>query len=77
MGNNQGVKRTFIAPNNPRPASGEMLSIEALAGSDVRWIWCHHGERGSSVIGYVVVSRESIQVLESRPIGFFPLEEKR
>ena len=58
MGNKQDVKRTLMAPTSARPVSGEPLSIELGTDEDVRWIWCHHGERGSSVIGYTIVPRE-------------------
>jgi hypothetical protein len=66
-----------MAPTSARPVSGEPLSIELGTDEDVRWIWCHHGERGSSVIGYTIVPREPTDATEKPPIGFFPLEEKR
>lgn len=74
--NNQGVKRALKAPCNSRPVSGELLSVELCADEDVRWIWCHHAELGSSVIGYTIVTREPAHVAEKPPIGFFQLEEK-
>lgn len=57
--------------------AGELLSVELAKDEDVQWIWCHHGERGSSVIGYTIAPREPIEIPEKRPIGFFSLEEKR
>ncbi len=77
MGNKQDVKRTLMAPTSARPVSGEPLSIELGTDEDVRWIWCHHGERGSSVIGYTIVPREPTDATEKPPIGSLPLEEKR
>lgn len=74
----KGAKRTVMTPGNDRPAgSGDLVSVDTAADEEVQWIWCHHGERGSSVIGYVIVPRERMDVPEARPIGFFPLEEKR
>jgi hypothetical protein len=73
----EDVKRTILAPSSARPSrAGDLLSLELGADKDVQWIWCHHGERGSSVIGYTVVPRETIEILEKRPIGFFALEDK-
>lgn len=78
MTDKKDVKRTVLAPNHARPATaGELLSVELSAVEDVQWTWCHHGERGSSVIGYTIVPRERNEILEKRPIGFFSLEEKR
>lgn len=74
----QDVKRTVMAPSSTRPMTvGELLSVELGANEDVQWIWCHHGERGSSVIGYTFVLPEPIEIPEKRPIGFLSLEEKR
>jgi hypothetical protein len=71
------LKRTVLAPSNARPMTvGELLSVELGANEDVQWIWCHHGERGSSVIGYTVVPRETIEIPKKRPIGFFALEDR-
>jgi hypothetical protein len=71
------LKRTVLAPSNARPMTvGELLSVELGANEDVQWIWCHHGERGSSVIGYTVVPRETIEIPKKRPIGFFALEAR-
>jgi hypothetical protein len=75
MGNVQDDKRTVIGPSSARPVSGELLSVDLRADEDVQWIWCHHGERGSVVIGYTLVPREPNDVEQSRGIGFFPLEE--
>lgn len=73
----EDVKRTVIAPSNAcLTTTEELLSVELGAHEDVQWIWCHHGERGSSVIGYAIVTPEPIEIPGKRPIGFFSLEEK-
>jgi hypothetical protein len=73
----EDLKRTVMAPSNARPMTvGELLSFELGADEDAQWVWCHHGERGSSVIGHTVVPRETIEIPEKRPIGFFALEDK-
>jgi hypothetical protein len=75
---NDVVKRTVCAPNNAaRLRAGDLLSVELTADENIQWIWCHHGERGSSVIGYTLASEEPVNVPDKQPIGFFPLEEKR
>lgn len=72
------VKRIVMAPSSAGPLrAGELLSVDLGADEDVQWIWCHHGERGTSVIGYTIASPEPIEIPEERPIGFFSLEEKR
>jgi hypothetical protein len=70
-------KRTVIAPGNPRPSAGELLSVKLGIDEELQWTWCHHAERGSSVIGYTIVSDEPTPIPEGRPIGFFDLEEKK
>jgi hypothetical protein len=75
---NNIVRRAVLAPSNTaRLRAGDLLSVELGADEHIQWIWCHHGERGSSVIGYTIASREPLDVPEKQPIGFFPLEEKR
>ena len=75
---NDIVKRTVLEPDNVgRLRVGDVLSVELAADEDIQWIWCHHGERGSSVIGYTIGPREAMSVPEKQPIGFFTLEEKR
>lgn len=75
--NDDIVKRTVLAPGNAgRLRAGDLLSVELAANEYIQWIWCHHGERGSSVIGYTITPREAMNVPEKQPIGFFPLEEK-
>src|SRR5215475_11579923 len=71
----QPPKRTVTAPGNSRLSAGDQLSVDLRADEDLQWIWCHHGERGSSVIGYRILPREPMAIPESRPIGFFDLEE--
>jgi hypothetical protein len=71
------VKRTMLAPGNAgRLRAGDLLSVELGTDEHIQWIWCHHGERGSSVIGYTITPGEVVNVPEKQPIGFFPLEEK-
>lgn len=78
MTNMEDVKRTVMAPSSACPMTiGELLSVELGVNEDVQWIWCHHGDRGSSVIGYSVAPREPVEIPETRPIGFFALAEKR
>ena len=75
---NELLKRTVLAPSSvARLRVGDLLSVELTADEHIQWIWCHHGARGSSVIGYTLGSREPVTVLDKQPIGFFPLEEKR
>ena len=75
---NDIVKRTVLAPDNVgRLRVGDVLCVELAMDEDIQWIWCHHGERGSSVIGYTIGPREAMSVPEKLPIGFFTLEEKR
>jgi hypothetical protein len=75
---NDIVKRTVLAPDNVgRLRAGDLLSVELATDEDIQWIWCHHGERGSFVIGYTIGPREAMSVPEKQPIGFFTLEEKR
>jgi hypothetical protein len=70
------LKRTVSAPSKAcLTTAGELLSVELGADEDVQWTWCHHGERGSSVIGYTIVTLEPIEVPEKRTIGFFSLEK--
>ena len=69
---------TVLAPSNAaRLKAGDLLSVELGTDEDIQWIWCHHGERGSSVIGYTIGLREPLNVPEKQPIGFFALEERR
>lgn len=71
------LKRTVLAPSNAaRLKAGDLHSVELVAGEQLQWIWCHHGERGSSVIGYTIASPEAMNAPEKQPIGFYPLEEK-
>ena len=77
MSHVQDDKRTAIGSTSPRPVSGEVLSVELSIDEEVQWTWCHHGERGSFVIGYTIALREPNNLEQSRAIGFFPLEEKR
>jgi hypothetical protein len=73
----EDAKRTVMAPTNARPVrAGELISVELRADEDVRWIWSHHCERGSSVTAYTIARRETGNIPKKRPIGFFPLEEK-
>jgi hypothetical protein len=71
------MKRIVLAPSNvARLRAGDLLSVELSADEHIQWIWCHHGERGSSVIGYTLTSREPVNIPDKQPIGFFPLEER-
>jgi hypothetical protein len=72
-------KRTVTAPVGSRLNTGEVLSVELAADEVVQWIWSHHGERGSSVIGYTILPSEPGEVPRerNRPIGFFELDEKK
>ena len=73
----EDMKRRVVAPGRAGPSgAGEMLSVELGADEDVQWTWCHHGESGSSVIGYTILAHEPLDTRQPRPIGFFPLEEK-
>lgn len=73
----QLLKRTVTAPGNCRPGAGDQLSVDLGADEELQWIWCHHGERGSSVVGYTILSREPTLIPENGPIGCFDLEEKK
>lgn len=54
------AKRIILAPSTTAPLSaGEVLSVEAGPDEDVEWIWSHHRERGSTVTGYKIVTRET------------------
>jgi hypothetical protein len=53
-----------------------LLSIELGSDEDVCWTWCHHGEHGSFIIGYTILSQEQTDTPKKQPIGFFSLETK-
>lgn len=75
---NDVVRRTVLAPSNAgRPRAGDLLSVELGTDEQIQWIWCHHGERGSSIIGYTIAAGEAMNFPEKQPIGFCPLEERR
>lgn len=71
------MKHSHMALRTAPLRSGELLSVELGPDDDVCWTWCHHGERGSSVIGYTIVCQGQTDIPEKQPIGFFLLEEKR
>lgn len=56
----KGAKRTLAAPGSTAPMSGgEVLCVEVGPDEDVEWVWSHDRERGSTVTGYRIVSREN------------------
>jgi hypothetical protein len=60
------MKRVVTAPDNGSGArAGELLSVELSPDEDVQWIWCYHGERGTSVMGYTIVPRERTEIPET------------
>ena len=65
-----------MAPGTAPSRSGELLSVELGLDEVVCWTWCHHGERGSFVVGYTIVSQEPTELPQKEPIGFFSLYDR-
>lgn len=54
----KGAKRVVIAPRSPGAMSaGEVLSVEVGPDEDIKWVWSHDPQHGSSVTGYKIVPR--------------------
>lgn len=60
-------KRIVVAPSTVAPAGpGDVLSVEVDPDEDVEWLWTHDRERGSTVTGYNIVSRETVPIDHAR-----------
>lgn len=54
------TKRIVAAPCTMTGVSaGQVISVELGPDEDVKWIWSHDRVHGSTVTGYVIVTRES------------------